>query len=121
MESAAVTVYVTGFVKSCIESDAGEMLEPVWVIEGISDVRGVEYGTVSVIARVASSMVPAADGIANENPVMVLAPLLGVSEEGRAQAEKNSMPKKGMVMHKRKAAMPNWNLSLCFLIFNIIT
>ncbi len=36
--SAAVTVYVTGLVKSCATPIAGLILAPVYVIEGVNEV-----------------------------------------------------------------------------------
>jgi hypothetical protein len=43
--SWAVTVYVTGLVKSCAVPDAGVMLWPVWVIAGVKLVTSVPAGT----------------------------------------------------------------------------
>ncbi|MNI69160.1 hypothetical protein D3C73_1248940 [compost metagenome] len=56
--SAAVTVYVTGFVKSCATSLFGDTLAPVCVIVGTSAVTSVPYGTVNAIVFALSSTVP---------------------------------------------------------------
>ncbi|MHB9294135.1 hypothetical protein Holit_03261 [Hollandina sp. SP2] len=69
--SPAVTVYVTGLLKSCAVSDSGLTLTPAMVIVGVRLVRSVPKGTVTVIF--VPSMVPIAGGEAKLKPVIALA------------------------------------------------
>ena len=54
--SAAMTVYVTEYVKFC--APVGLMLAPVWAIVGVRFVTFVPYGTVTAIVPALSLMVP---------------------------------------------------------------
>ena len=102
-------MYVTGLVKSCAVSDAGDRLAPVCAIVGARAVSGVAQGTVTDMVRVASSMVPTFEGIVNKNPVMLFALLFDVSMDGSEQAQK----KRTTIADRSTAASSR---ALCFLI-----
>lgn len=62
--SAAVTMYVTGLVKSFATPEAGLILDPVVAIVGTIAVTVVLKGTVTAIVCVVSEMVPVSGGVA---------------------------------------------------------
>ena len=68
--SAAVTVYITGFVKSRATPVFGEILAPVCVIVGTNAVTSVPYGTVKAIVLLTSFTIPVTFGI---NPLKLKA------------------------------------------------
>ncbi len=63
MSSSAVTVYVTGDVKSCATPEFGDTLAPVCMMVGTRLVTFVPYGTASEIVLSTSLIVPITFGV----------------------------------------------------------